>query len=253
MLIQSAVIQNAAMLFVRYYGYFYYQLNYLLWMIPAIILTIIAQSKVKAAYAKYSRIPNSHGMTGEMAARAVLQAHGITDVRIEPIAGKMTDHYSPNEKVIRLSEGVISTASIAAVGIAAHEAGHAVQHAEGYVPNKIRSSLIPVANISSRLATPLILIGFLLPVGISGTVTMIGVIAYAVAVLVYLVTLPVEFDASRRALATIKSGYMLEQSEYDGAKSVLTAAAMTYVASALTALLSFLRLLLIAMSRSRRN
>ena len=226
----------------------YYDLSYLIFMLPAIILSIWAQYKVKSAYSKYSKIPNSRGMTGEMAARAVLVAHGINNVKIEHIAGSLTDHFSPNENIIRLSDGVYGQASIAAVCIAAHEAGHAVQHAEGYVPNKIRSSVIPVASITSKLSMPLIIAGFIF----SDTLIWVGIVAYSLAVLVYLVTLPVEFDASRRALATIKSSYMLDENEYKGAKSVLTAAAMTYVASALSALIQFLRLVLIASGR-RRN
>ncbi len=227
----------------------YYDLSYLIFMLPAILLSLWAQFKVKSAYNKYSQISNSRGMTGEDAARAVLMAHGITNVRIEHIAGTMTDHFSPTENIIRLSDGVHKQTSIAAVCIAAHEAGHAVQHAEGYLPNKIRSGVIPVANITSKLSMPLIIAGFLL----SDTLVWVGIIAYSLAVLVYLVTLPVEFDASKRALATIKSSGLLSEGEYKGAKSVLTAAAMTYVASALTALVQFLRLLLIASGRRRRS
>ncbi len=226
----------------------YNDLTYLIFMLPAIILAMWAQFKVKSAYKKYSKIPNSRGLTGEAAARAVLSAHGISNVKIEPVKGSLTDHFSPKENIIRLSEGVFSQNSIAAVCIAAHEAGHAVQHAEGYTPNKIRTSIIPAANITSKLSMPLILAGFIF----SDVLVWVGIIAYSLAVLVYLVTLPVEFDASRRALATIKSSYLLDESEYKGAKSVLTAAAMTYVASALTAILQFLRLVLIATGR-RRN
>ncbi|MBQ3692472.1 MAG: zinc metallopeptidase [Clostridia bacterium] len=225
----------------------YYDLTYLIFMLPAIILSMWAQFKVKSSYNKYSKIPNSRGMTGETAARAVLGCHGITNVRIEHVAGSLTDHFSPKENIIRLSDGVYSQVSIAAVCIAAHEAGHAVQHAEGYVPNKIRSSIIPVASITSKLSMPILIAGFLF----SDTLIRVGIIAYSLAVLVYLVTLPVEFDASRRALSAIKSNYMLDENEYKGAKSVLTAAAMTYVASALSALIQFLRLVLIANGRRR--
>ncbi len=218
-------------------------------MLPAILLSMWAQFKVKSSYNKYSQIANSRGMTGEDAARAVMSANDIIGVKIEHINGTMTDHFSPTENVIRLSDGVHRQTSIAAVCIAAHEAGHAVQHAQGYLPNKIRSGVIPVANITSKLSMPLIIAGFLL----SDTLIWVGIIAYSLAVLVYLVTLPVEFDASRRALNTIKSTGMLSESEYKGAKSVLTAAAMTYVASALTALVQFLRLLLIVSGRRRKN
>lgn len=244
------LVQNCSVAFSVYLGY--YSLQYLIYLLPAIILTVIAQTKVKSTYNKYSRIPNVRRITGEMAARAVLSAHGITDVKIERVRGTLSDHYSPTEKVIRLSEGVYSSATVAAVGIAAHEAGHAVQHAEGYIPNKIRSAVIPAANISSRLAVPIILVGLLLPTNASNASNAFvwaGISAYSLAVLVYLVTLPVEFNASRRALDTIKSGYLLESTEYDGAKKMLTAAAMTYVASALTALIQFLRLLFIVGNR----
>ncbi len=218
-------------------------------MLPAILLSMWAQFKVKSSYNKYSQIANSRGMTGEDAARAVMSANDVIGVKIEHISGTMTDHFSPTENVIRLSDGVHRQTSIAAVCIAAHEAGHAVQHAQGYLPNKIRSGVIPVANITSKLSMPLIIAGFLL----SDTLIWVGIIAYSLAVLVYLVTLPVEFDASRRALNTIKSTGMLSESEYKGARSVLTAAAMTYVASALTALVQFLRLLLIVSGRRRKN
>lgn len=243
------ILQNCAIMFARYYGY-YYSIGYLVYILPALILTLIAQGLVNSRYKKYSSIANSRGLTGEMAARMVLSAHGITNVRIEPVSGKLTDHYSPKENVIRLSEDVYSKASVAAVGIAAHEAGHAVQHAEGYTPNKIRTSLVPIAGVSSKLAMPLIIIGLILPLG-SGILLRLGIIAYSLAVFVYLITLPVEFDASRRALATIQANYMLDAGEYDGAKKILTAAAMTYVASALTMLLQLLRLIMIASSRRR--
>ncbi len=229
----------------------YYDLSYLIFMLPAILLSLWAQFKVKSAYNKYSKIPNTRGLTGEAAARAVLSAHGVTDVKIEHIRGTMTDHFSPRENIIRLSDGVYAQNSVAAVCIAAHEAGHAVQHAEGYVPNKIRSSLIPVANISSKLAIPIIIVGCLITSAASTAVIWTGIIAYSLAVLVYLVTLPVEFDASRRALQTIRDTRMLDESEYSGAKKVLTAAAMTYVASALTALIQFLRLVMILTGRRK--
>ena len=229
----------------------YYDLSYLIFMLPAIILSLWAQFRVKSAYNKYSKIPNSRGLTGEAAARAVLSAHGVTNVKIEHIRGTMTDHFSPTENIIRLSDGVFAQNSIAAVCIAAHEAGHAVQHAEGYVPNKIRSGVIPVANISSKLAIPIIIVGCLIQSTASVAIIWAGIIAYSLAVLVYLVTLPVEFNASKRALQTIQGTRMLDEGEYKGAKSVLTAAAMTYVASALTALIQFLRLVLILTGRRK--
>ncbi len=226
----------------------YIDLSYLIFMLPAILLSMWAQFSVRSAYSKYSKIANSRGLTGEDAARAVLTANNVSGVKFEHINGTMTDHFSPTENTIRLSDGVQTNRSVAAVCIAAHEAGHAVQHAEGYVPNKIRSGVIPVANITSRLSMPMIILGFL----ISDSLVWLGIIAYSIAVLVYIVTLPVEFDASRRALKTIKQTGILSEEEFKGAKKVLTAAAMTYVASALTALVQFLRLLLIVSGR-RRN
>ncbi len=236
-----------------YYGYGYGYISYLIFMLPAILLSVIAQIMVKSSYSKYSKIENSRRLTGYDAAQRVLSAHGIRNVRIEAVSGTMTDHYSPNENVIRLSEGVYGRASIAAVCIAAHEAGHAVQHAEGYMPNKIRSALIPVSRVTSNLAFPLILIGLIFQSEMFSFLLIIGIVLYSFAVLVYIVTLPVEFDASRRALAAIKSTDMLDSREYGGAKKVLTAAALTYVASALSALLTLLRYILIAMSRSSRR
>ncbi len=229
----------------------YNDISYLIFMIPAIVLSVWAQFKVKSAYSKYSKIPNSRGLTGEAAARSVLSAHGVTDVKIEHVKGTMTDHFSPKENIIRLSDGVFTQNSIAAVCIAAHEAGHAVQHAEGYVPNKIRSNVIPVANISSKLAIPIIFLGLIIQSSASEALIWIGIIAYSLAVIVYLVTLPVEFDASKRALQTIHDTRMLDENEYKGAKKVLTAAAMTYVASALTALIQFLRLVSVVTRRKR--
>ena len=189
-------------------------------------------------------------MTGAQAAQQVLSAHGVTGVRIEPVSGNLTDHFDPRTNVIRLSESVYNATTVAAVGVACHEAGHAVQHAEGYVPNKIRSAIVPVANIGSKLSWIVLIIGMLLPVQFNFVIT-IGIVLFSASVLFTLVTLPVEFNASSRALKTIQSTNMLNESEYAGAKKVLSAAAMTYVAAAATSIAQLLRLLLIFGNRRK--
>lgn len=242
-----------------FYGYY----SYILWMLPAIIISAFAQIKVKSAYSKYSKVMNSRGITGAQAARKVLEAGGVTGVNIVHVNGTLTDHFDPRSNIISLSDGVYDSNSVAAVGIAAHEAGHALQHAEGYFPNKLRSVLVPVTNIGSKLGWVLILIGFALsgvgyynygasyqesnPVG--DTILAIGIILYSTSLLFTLITLPVEFNASRRALKIIRESGMLEGEEYVGSKKVLRAAAMTYVAAAITALLSLLRILTIVRRR----
>ena len=225
-------------------GLFYYDWTYILIMIPCLILSLICSAKVKSSFSKYSQVMNSRRITGAQAAQEVLTAHGVTGVRIEPVKGNLTDHFDPKSNVIRLSESVYGATSVAAVGVACHEAGHAVQHAEGYVPNKIRSAIVPVANIGSRLSWIVLVIGMLLPVQYNFVIT-IGIVLFSASVLFTLITLPVEFNASSRALATIKSTNMLNPEEYSGAKKVLTAAAMTYVAAAATSIMQLLRLLLI--------
>ncbi len=244
-------------------GYF----SYLIWMLPAIILAGFAQYKVRSAYSKNSKIRNSKGITGAEAARRVLMNNNVTGVNILPTSGKLTDHFNPSNNTIYLSEEVYNEASVAAVGIAAHEAGHAVQHAEGYLPNKIRTILVPVSNIGSKLGWILILLGFAfsgfysyynssvdtnsLAYELGGVFILVGIILYSTALLFTLITLPVEFDASKRALNTIKASDMLAGEEYKGAKQTLTAAAMTYVAAAFTALLQLLRIITIANRRRR--
>lgn len=223
-----------------YYGYFV-DYWYIILVIPAMIIAGIAQYKVKSSYNKFSKVLNSRGITGAYAAQAVLTHYGITDVRIEQVSGKLTDHYDPKAKVIRLSQGVYGASSISAVGIACHEAGHAAQHAENYVPIKIRTALVPVCNIGSHLGIPLALIGFFLgfePLIVIGLVLYGAIFAFQVA------TLPVEFNASRRAIKVIEDTNLLYDDEIDGAKKVLSAAAMTYVASMLVALANLLRLIL---------
>lgn len=232
---------------------YYFDKTYLIFILPAIIISFIASARVNSAFAKYSKIGNRRAITGAQAAYNVLASHGITNVRIEHVSGRLTDHFDPRTNTIRLSDAVYNSATIAAVGVAAHEAGHAVQHAVGYVPNKIRSAIVPAVNIGSKLSWIVILIGLFLPVQYE-IVLYIGIALFSLTVVFSLVTLPVEFNASRRALQIIKSTNMLSaQDEYSGAKAVLSAAAMTYVAAAFSSIMSLLRLLVIAAGRNRRN
>ena len=229
----------------RYIGYNFAGLwSYYLFMIPCLILSIICSAKVKSNFNKYSKVYNSRRMSGAQAAHQVLMANGVTGVRIEAVKGNLTDHYDPRTNVIRLSESVYNAQTVAAVGVACHEAGHACQHAEGYVPNKIRSAIVPVANLGTKLSWIFLVVGMLLPVQYN-FVVYIGIAMYSLSVLFTVVTLPVEFNASSRALKTIRETNMLNPDEYTGAKKVLQAAAMTYVAAAATSILMLLRLLLI--------
>ena len=228
-----------------WYDYYYFIL-----VIPALIISLIAQAKVKTTYAKMSKVMNSRGLTGAMAAEAVLRYYGITDVRIEQVAGSLTDHFDPRSNVIRLSEGVYNAPSIAAVGIACHEAGHAAQHAENYKPIAVRNAVLPVANIGSASGLWIALIGLAMNVRI---MILIGIILYAFVAIFQLVTLPVEFNASSRALKVIEETNMLQGEEYQGAKKVLSAAAMTYVAALLVSVMSLLRVILRAKGGGRRR
>lgn len=225
-----------------------YDITYFIFMIPCLILSLYCSAKVNSTFNKYSKVANKRGITGAQAAQQVLTANGVTGVRIEPVSGKLTDHFDPRTNTIRLSEAVYNNTSVAAVGVAAHEAGHAVQHAQDYMPNKIRSAIVPVANIGSKLSWILIFIGFLLPVQYNFVITL-GIIFFSLSVLFTLVTLPVEFNASKRALATIRGTNLLYDDEYTGAKKTLSAAAMTYVAAAATAIAQLLRLVLLANRR----
>jgi len=217
-------------------------------LIPAIIFSIVAQIMVKSAFSKYSNVRNSRGLTGADAAREILDRNGLTNVRIEHISGSLTDHYDPKANVIRLSDDVYGSATVAAVGVAAHEAGHAVQYAEGYYPIKIRNAIIPVTRFGSSLSTPLVILGLALSWDFLITA---GILLFCAVVLFQAITLPVEFNASGRALKTLRSSHFLEDDEMKGARSVLTAAAMTYVAAMLSALLSLVRLLVISGRRRR--
>ncbi|GHU42315.1 zinc metallopeptidase [Spirochaetia bacterium] len=226
----------------------YFDYYYLVLVVPTILLSLICQFYVKSTFSKYSKIPCSKNITGTDAASYLLQINGIRDVHIEGIAGSLTDHYDPSSKVLRLSAPVYAKTSIAAVGVAAHETGHAIQHAASYGTLALRSTLVPIANIGSSFGPVLAVAGifFSLPLIIN-----IGILLFGGAVLFYLITLPVEFNASARAIALLRKNNVLTQNELQGVKKVLTAAALTYVASALTAIMSFVRLLLISSNRRR--
>lgn len=230
---------------------------YLILVLPAVIFSLWASIRVNTTFKKYSKIRSMRGITGAEAARRVLDANGLQHIRIEQIPGNLTDHYDPRSDVIRLSESVYGNTSVAAVGVACHEAGHAVQHAENYAPVKIRAAIIPVTNIGSRLAIPLIILGILLNSLTSApeflVIAYIGVACYGLCTLFQLVTLPTEFDASRRALRCIESYGILGSEEIGGARRVLTAAAMTYVAALAVSLMQLLRLFLMVSGNSRRR
>ncbi len=221
--------------------YFFFDYYYIILVIPAMILAAWAQFKVKSTYNKFSKVGNSRRITGAYAAQAVLTHYGISDVRIEQVSGTLSDHFDPKSKVIRLSEGVYNSTSIAAVGIACHEAGHAAQHAENYKPIKIRNSLVPICNIGSSLGVPLAILGYFL--GFEQLIT-VGLLLYSAIMVFQLVTLPVEFNASKRAISVIDETHLLSDDEIGSAKKVLSAAAMTYVASMIVALANLLRLVL---------
>lgn len=237
--------------------YFYNYLSYLVFAAPVLILSLIAQAKVNSAYKKYSKVLNSRRLTGAAAAQLILNHYGITDVRIESCSGKLTDHYSPKEKVIRLSQGVFSSSSVAAVGIACHEAGHAAQHAENYLPNTIRTALVPVTNFGSKFGLIIAFLGYFLAYlsnsSIGFYVIIVGLTLYGLVALFQLVTLPVEFNASRRALRVIEETGMLADKEYTGAKKVLSAAAMTYIAALATAIINLLYYAMRLLGNSRRR
>ncbi|MBO5618170.1 MAG: zinc metallopeptidase [Pseudobutyrivibrio sp.] len=233
-----------------YYGYgFGYDPTIILVLIGAVI-SGIASMNVQRTYNKYSKIRNYRGLTSNQVAEHILHAAGIYDVRIERIRGNLTDHYSPNEKVLRLSDAVYGQTSVAALGVAAHECGHAIQHQEGYAPLKLRSAAVPLANIGSWVSWPVILIGLL--IGYT-PLAQIGVFLFTFVVAFQLITLPVEFDASARALRILDQDRILEGEEHAGATKVLKAAAMTYVAALFTTILQLLRLVLLVSGGRRRD
>ncbi|MDO4331091.1 MAG: zinc metallopeptidase [Eubacteriales bacterium] len=231
-----------------YYGYYYYDVTYLLVIIGA-ILSMIASAGVNSTFKKYSRVRSMSGMTGAQTARRILDQNGLQSVKIEHINGNLTDHYDPRSKVLRLSDATYSSTSVAAVGVAAHECGHAVQDNESYGPLRIRSRLAPAANFGSRFGLPIFVLGLVF--GANEILMQIGIWVFLLAVLFQLVTLPVEFDASKRALAMLEGYGILGTQEAEGSRKVLKAAAMTYVAAAAAAILNLLRLILIARRSDR--
>ena len=232
--------------------FWYYMESYWLYLVivgPALLFAIGAQIKVKNSFNKYSRVMSSRGLTGANAAMQVLNYYGIHDVQIERVSGKLSDHYDPKTKVIRLSDEVFSSTSVAAIGVACHEAGHAAQHVQSYAPLKWRNAIIPICNIGSTLGIPIALIGVFLNFGI---LIDIGLALYALIAVFQLITLPVEFNASRRAVDVISQTHILDEEEISGTKKVLSAAAMTYVAALATSIANLLRFI-IMFGRGRRR
>ena len=231
-----------------YYGG--YDVTYVMLLIPVLIFSLWAQMSVSSTFAKYNQVSNKRRMTGYDAARLILDRNGLYHIQIEHIKGKLTDHYDPTANVIRLSDDVYGTPSIAAVGVAAHEAGHAVQYAVGYGPIKLRASIVSLTQFASRWSVYILLLGVLLSFG---ALAYIGFFLYVIVAFFQLVTLPVEFNASRRAITALEEGGSLDREELSGAKKVLSAAAMTYVAALLSALVQLLRLWSIVASGNRRR
>lgn len=238
------------------YNYYYgFDWTYLVLVLPCLIFAMMASSSVKSTFQKYSQQLSVRGISGAEAAQRVLSANGVSGVRIEHVAGNLTDHYDPRTNVIRLSDNVYSSTSTAAIGVACHEAGHAVQYATNYAPIKLRAAIIPLTNFGSKLAMPLILLGILLSsLGeLSYAFVYLGIAAFGLSVIFQLVTLPVEFNASRRAMQAIAAANILTEEEQAGARKTLRAAAMTYVAATATAIAQLLRLIIIYGNRSRRR
>lgn len=225
----------------------YLDWTYVVLVLPCVLLSLLASANVKSTFKRYSQQLSCRGLTGAQAAERVLRANGVSGVRIERISGSLTDHYDPTANVIRLSDSVYGNTSTAAIGVACHEAGHAVQYAENYGPIRLRAAIIPATNIGSKLAMPLILVGVLLEgfMGIAFWLVYAGILCFSLSLIFQVVTLPVEFDASRRALRAISQTGLLSQEELVGAKKTLRAAAMTYVAATAVALAQVVRLLMI--------
>ena len=231
----------------------YFDWTYLILVMPAVLLSMWASANVKSTYQRYSGHYNRRGITGAQAARRVLDANGLNHVPIERVSGELSDHYDPQSNIIRLSEGVYDSTSTAAVGIACHEAGHAVQYAVGYAPVKIRTAIVPITNLGAQLSTPLIIGGFVLA-GFAPKLIMLaylGVACFGLCALFQLITLPTEFNASRRAVETIDAMGMLQGEELEGAKKVLRAAALTYVAALAVSLMQLLRFVIMLSGRRR--
>lgn len=233
--------------------YYHFDITYI-FVIIGMLITLIASWSMKATFARFERVPSSYNMTGREVAERILRANGIYDVSVRPVSGRLTDHYDPRDKTVSLSEVIYNSTSVAAVAVAAHECGHAIQDNVGYVPLNLRSAFVPVANWGSRLSWPMIVIGVFLGTGnMSNILIQIGILMFMLAVIFQIITLPVEFDASRRAMIELKSNNILPGNEDRGAKKVLFAAAMTYVAAAASGVLQMLRLLLLFNGRGRRR
>lgn len=230
-----------------YYGYGF-DWTYLVFIVPALLISAWAQIRVSSAFSKYSNVRCMRGLTGAQASEYILRTYGVTGVRIEHVSGDLTDHYDPTDNVIRLSDSVYNAATVAAIGVAAHETGHALQYAEGYAPIKLRAAIIPASRIGSLASWPLLLIGIFFSLR---PLIWLGIAFFALATLFQVLTLPVEFNASARALKAIDQWNILSTEEFQGAKKVLTAAALTYVAALLTSLMQLLRLVLLF--GNRRN
>ncbi len=231
------------------FGFYYLDYTYLL-LIPAMLFALYAQFKVNSTYNKFSKVRNARGITGAEVARRILDANGLWNVKVVHIAGSLTDNFNPQTNTVSLSDSTYSSTSVAAIGVAAHECGHAVQHATGYAPIKIRSAIIPITNIGSSLGLILLLIGLLFS---SHSLAIFGVLLYSAVALFQAVTLPVEFNASSRALKTLRDDFILDEDELPMARKVLSAAALTYVAALFSSISTVLRLFLIANNRTRRR
>lgn len=236
-----------------YGGYGYGYLSYLIYMLPALLLGLWAQFKVSSTFKKYNKIGNSRNMTGAQAARFVLDKNNLSQIRIERVRGNLTDHYDPKDYVIRLSDSVYDATSIGAIGVAMHEAGHAVQHAEEYSPMKLRSAIVKVCNLGSQIGPVMILIGCLFAGGFGRNLIVLGILLFSLVAVFQLVTLPVEFDASNRALAVIRDSRMFADKDYKGAKKVLSAASLTYVAALVTSIMQILYYITRYLGGGRRN
>ena len=233
--------------------YYHFDITYI-FVIIGMLITLIASWSMKATFARFERVPSSSNMTGREVAERILRANGIYDVSVRPVSGRLTDHYDPRDKTVSLSEVIYNSTSVAAVAVAAHECGHAIQDNVSYVPLNLRSAFVPVANWGSRLSWPMIVIGVFLGTGnMSNILIQVGILMFMLAVIFQIITLPVEFDASRRAMIELKSNNILPGNEDRGAKKVLFAAAMTYVAAAASGVLQMLRLLLLFNGRGRRR
>ena len=233
----------------------YIDLTYIVLVLPAVLLSLWASWNVNSTYRRYSQNSNSRGLTAAEAARRVLNANGLSNVPIECIPGELTDHYDPSANVVRLSEGVFGSCSTAAIGVACHEVGHAIQHATGYLPVRIRSAIVPITNIGAKLSVPLIMAGLLLS-GFSQKLIMaayIGILLFSLCAVFQIVTLPTEFNASRRALVSIQDMNLLTGEELTGARRTLRAAALTYVAALTTTLVQLLRFIILVNSRNNRR